>query len=401
MRISHRATQLPASPIRRLAPLARQAAADGVEVIPLNIGQPDVPSPPEFQEAVRAYSRNLLPYSASEGDPGLIRSLQGDFERRLGIHLEGWQLIITIGGSEAITFALQSVADHGDNILVAEPFYTNYRFQAWSSGLDIRTATTDLRGGHRLPPPDVFLAQADARTRAVMINSPGNPTGAVVDRKEFQALLDACTERGLWLISDEVYRELVYDDAETVSALQLHDPDNRVIVVDSLSKRYDLCGSRVGMLVTRDRDVRETALKFAQARLSAPTLDQMAAARMIDQVGTAYIDSARAIYKERRDAMAAALGDFPGVHFPVPRGAFYALVDLPVDDAEEFSRFLLRDFRLEGATCHLTPAEDFYMTPGLGRSQVRLAFVVEVPRLEKAARILKSALPAYAALRAA
>ncbi|MCK6531091.1 pyridoxal phosphate-dependent aminotransferase [Myxococcota bacterium] len=395
MSIAQRAQALPASPIRRLAPFARQAIQEGVDVIPLNIGQPDVPSPPQFLESVRAYAGDLVPYSASEGDAGLLAAIARDFDARLGVPLEPWQVLIAMGGSEALYFTMQVIADAGDNIVVPEPFYTNYRFQAWSAGVELRTVPCEPGRGFRLPSVDALMSRVDGRTRAVLVNSPNNPSGEVIERGEFQALLDACTARGLWLMSDEVYREIVYDGAEVVSALQLRDPDGRVLVIDSLSKRYDLCGARIGMLVTRSREVRDACLKFCQARLSAPTLDQVAAARMMGAVGPDYFEEVRRIYRSRRDAMMGALADVEGVRAPIPRGAFYALLDLPVDDAESFCRWLLSEFRWEGSTVHLTPAEDFYLTPGFGRSQVRMAFVVEEPRIRKAAAVLRHAIPAY------
>lgn len=390
--VSARARALPASPIRRLAPLARRAVAEGVDVVRLNIGEPDLPPPASFFDGLRAATTPLVPYSPSDGDPALLRAVCDDFERRLGARVLPDQVRVTVGASEALTMVLQGVCAPGDDVLVVEPFYTNYAFFAAAAGAVLRPARAATGAA---PTREDLRASVGPRTRALIVNSPGNPSGDVVPRAAMQEMLDACAELGLWLVVDEVYREIVFDDAVPYTALALDDPDARVVVVDSLSKRVNLCGARVGVLATRNPELAEVALRFCQARLSAPTLEQRAAAHVIQRAGDGEIEASRDVYRRRRDALVRAFGAIPGVRCATPRGAFYALIDLPVDDADAFCRWLLTDARHEGRTVHLTPAADFYLTPGRGKTQVRVAFVVDEARIAQAAACAEAALAAY------
>ncbi len=392
--LSRRSQSLPASPIRRLAPLARRAVAEGTDVIRLNIGEPDLAPPPSFAEGLRMHAGPLVPYAPSDGDPTLLRALCDDYERRLSVSLDPSQVRVTVGGSEALTICMHALCEPGDNVLVVEPFYTNYGFFAASAGVELRVVQTPGRA-RGAPTFDDVVRSADARTRAIIVNSPGNPSGDVLSRAELAAIHAACVERDLWLVSDEVYRELVYDGTAPTTAMALDDPDARVVLVDSLSKRFNLCGARLGVLATRNADLAEVALRFCQARLSAATIDQRAAAHMLGALDAGYIDAARAVYERRRDVLVAAFSAIAGVRCTKPQGAFYALLDLPVDDADAFARFMLTDVRHDGRTAHLTPAADFYRGAGKGTAQVRVAFVVEEERIRQAAACTAAGLAMY------
>lgn len=394
--LSARAQRLPASPIRRLAPLSRAAVQAGVDVVRLNIGEPDLAPPPAFLDGLKLHAGPLVPYSPSDGDPALLRALRDDLARRLSVQLTTSQIRVTHGGSEALTICMHAVCEPGDDVLVVEPFYTNYAFFAASAGVELR-AVRRAGDARAAPTRADVLASCGPRTRAVIVNSPGNPSGDVLTRAELAEIHAACVGRGLWLVSDEVYRELVFDDAAVVTALALDDPEHRVVVVDSLSKRYNLCGARIGFLATRNEALAEVALRFCQARLSAGTIEQRAAAYMLDRADDAALAANVGVYRARRDALVDAFGAVPGVRCATPRGAFYALLDLPVDDADAFARFLLSDVRHEGRTAHLTPAADFYLTPGAGRSQVRAAYVIDAARIRQAAACVAVGLQQYAA----
>jgi aspartate aminotransferase len=392
--LSERAARMPASPIRKLAPLAEAARRRGIHVYHLNIGQPDIRSPAELLEGYRRHELELVPYGHSAGLREYREAL-GRYYASFGAEVSADQILVTTGGSEAIAFALTAVADPGDQILVFEPFYTNYNGFSVAQGIEVVAVTCRLDDGFALPPLAELEAKIGPRARAIVICNPNNPTGYVYARAELEALARLCRARDLFLISDEVYRELVFDGAQAISVLTLPGIDEQAIVVDSISKRYSACGSRVGCLVSRNQQVIDAALRMGQARLCPPTLDQLAALRAM-QAPAAYLEGVLREYARRSDAVMEELGRLDGVVAHRPRGAFYTIARLPVDDAEHFCRYLLSDFAHERETVMLAPANGFYATPGLGRDEVRIAFVLEPAQMRRAIQILGLAIAAYA-----
>ncbi|MBM4376725.1 MAG: pyridoxal phosphate-dependent aminotransferase [Deltaproteobacteria bacterium] len=396
LHLSQRGANAPASPIRRLAPLADAARERGLVVHSLNIGQPDIATPPGMIEAYRRYDERVLAYSPSDGFRPYREKLAAyytDVSREGGgAPVGAGDIVVTVGGSEALLFAIAATCDPGDELLVCEPFYTNYAGFAHMLGVSVRAVTTHAKDGFRLDPEAVRHA-IGPRTRALCLPTPGNPTGVVLDRGELEALAAICRERGLYFVSDEVYREFVYDGARAPSILSLAEFDEHAIVIDSVSKRYSACGARIGALVTRNKVLREAALRFGQARLSPATVDQYAAMAALDTPPEYFREVVRE-YRARRDALVAGLRGI-GVPCTTPDGAFYLVAPLPVDDADAFCRFLLERFELDGETVMLAPASGFYATPGLGKTEARLAYVLDVPRLEKSVRILGAAFKAY------
>ena len=400
LELSRRAQAMPASPIRRLAPLAEAAKARGVRVYHLNIGQPDIETPACMRARLRELDDKVLEYSPSPGTPEFLRSLRRYYETRLGLTLDERHILATTGGSEAILFAFLACANDGDDVLVVEPFYANYRAFATMAGLNLVPVTSRGRDGFHLPPRDVFERALTPRTRIVILCNPNNPTGTVYSPEELEAVAGFCRDHGLFLVSDQVYREFVYDGRTAMSALELNDADDFVIVVDSLSKRYSACGIRLGCLVTRNREVSQACLRMAQGRLSAPGLAQMIAVGA-RELGPEYTAAVVSEYQKRRDILFAGLTAVPGVFLRKPEGAFYFIARLPVEDSEDFAAWLLSDFSHEGATVMVAPAPGFYATPGLGRDEVRIAYVLCTADLEAAVRVLAHALPQYQASRAA
>lgn len=392
--LSARAHRVPASPIRRLAPLADAAKARGTRVYHLNIGQPDIETPAPMLARLKQLDARVLEYSPSPGTPEFIRSLQRYYERRVGAALETEQILATTGGSEAILFALMACADAGDDLLLVEPFYANYLAFAAMADLNVVAVTARGRDGFHLPPRQVWERALTPRTRAVIICNPNNPTGTVYAREELDCVADFCRENGLFLISDEVYREFVYDGREAFSALNLPAADDFVIVVDSLSKRYSACGIRLGALITRNAAIHEAALRMAQGRLSPPGLAQFIAVG-VDALGDDYTRNVIAEYQRRRDVLYEGLTSIPGVFLEKPEGAFYCVAKLPVADAEAFAEWLLRDFTHGGATVMVAPAGGFYASD-LGRSEVRIAYVLKEEDLRAAVEVLRVALERYA-----
>ena len=392
--LSHRARSMPASPIRRLAPYAVEAARRGITVHGLNIGQPDIPTPQVILDRLRTWSGANVPYGPSQGLPELLEALRG-YYAGVGVPLTVENLFVTTAGSEAILFTLAAICDVGDQVIVFEPFYTNYQGFASQLGVEAVPVTTRGEDGYHLPDRRTIEARISPRTKALLICSPNNPTGTVYSDAEIELLATIARERGLWLIADEVYREFVYDGARHRSVLTLPGLESRVVVVDSVSKRYSLCGARIGNIVSRSREFLDAILRFGQARLCPPTLEQYACAAM-GEVPASYTQGVIREYQARRDAIHAALSAMPGVRVRRPEGAFYLCPRLPVDDANAFATFLLRDFSLEGETVMVAPLDGFYATPGLGRDEVRLAYVLEIPKLERAMRVLAAALAAYA-----
>ena len=382
VRISRRAVEIPASPIRRLVPYADKAKARGIKVYHLNIGQPDVETPAEMMAGYHNFNVKVLSYGPSQGLPEYIAALV-EYYRRVGITIETRDVIVTTGGSEAIAFAFDAVADAGDEIIVPEPFYTNYAGFAATACLRLVPVTCRAEDGFALPPKADFERAITPRTRAIIYSSPGNPTGAVYARAELEMLRDLCLERGLYLIGDEAYREFIYDkDTE------------HTILVDSVSKRYSACGARVGCIVCRNRELMAAILKFGQARLCPPTVDQLAAAAALN-VPDKYFKDVRHEYQCRRDVVCEALSKIPGVICQKPRGAFYVVARLPIRDAEEFAIFMLSEFNLDGETVMVAPADGFYATPGKGKDEVRIAYVLNCADLDRSMRILAAGIDAF------
>lgn len=391
--LSRRALAMPASPIRKLAPLADAAKARGTRVLHLNIGQPDIETPACMLDRLKQLDAKVLEYSPSTGTPEFLRSLRSYYERRLGITLATNQILATTGGSEALLFALMAVANVGDDVLVIEPFYANYKAFATMAGVNLVPVVSRGRDGFHLPPQHIIESALTPRTRALMICNPNNPTGTVYSREELDRLAAFCRAHGIFLISDEVYREFVYDGREAISALALNDMDDLVIVVDSLSKRYSACGIRLGALVTRNADVWDACLRMAQGRLSPPGVAQfiaVGAESLGDEYMTAIVDE----YCARRDVLYEGLTSIPGVELWQPEGAFYCMPKLPVANAEHFASWLLSDFEHEGETVMVAPAAGFYASP-LGKSEVRIAYVLKQDDLRRAVDVLRAALERY------
>ena len=392
-RLSQRAHAMPASPIRRLAPFAAEARRAGKKVYSLNIGQPDIPTPKEILDRLRSYDERNVPYGPSQGLPEFIEALRG-YYARVGLTVATEEIFVTTGGSEAILFVLGALADDGDEVVVFEPFYTNYSGFASLIGVKLVPVTTRAEDGYHLPPREAIEAKIGPKTRAILVCTPNNPTGTVYTDEEMERLGAICRERGLFLVCDEVYREFAYDGRRQRSCLTLLGIEDRVVMVDSLSKRVSLCGIRVGNIVSRNRELMAAILKFGQARLCPPTLGQFAACALGD-VPPSYIEGVIRDYQRRRDVVYEALTTAPGVTVRKPEGAFYLCVKLPIDDAERFAIFMLRDFAVDGETVMVAPADGFYATPGLGRDEVRIAYVLEETKLVRAMAIFDAALRAY------
>lgn len=400
---SQRGTTAQASPIRRLSPYADAAKARGIYVYHLNIGQPDIPTPPQMLDAYRHFEDKVLAYGASEGTAAYRTALAQYFNGLASgsgvAPVTAGQILVTIGGSEALQFAIAATCDIGDEVLVAEPFYPNYAGFAHILGVQTRAVTTQASDGFQLT-ADAVRNAIGPKTRALLISTPGNPTGAVLDARTLGDIGRVCRDAGVFLVSDEVYRDFVYDGSgRAPSVLWQAGLEDNAILIDSVSKRYSACGARVGCLVTRNTAVYAAALKFAQCRLSPPVVDQFAALAAL-QTPQSETDAHIANYKERRDALVAGLCRIPGVSARTPDGAFYLMVELPVDDAEQFCIWLLSHFDLDGETVMLAPADGFYATPGLGKHQVRAAYVLETAKLARAGEILQAALAAYPGRRA-
>jgi aspartate aminotransferase len=387
---------MPASPIRRLVPLADKAVARGIKVYRLNIGQPDVPTPPEAFEALKKIDRKVLEYSPSAGLLSLRQKLC-EYYRRFHIDVEADDVIITTGGSEAVLFAFMSCLDPGDEIIVPEPSYANYMAFAISAGAKIVTVPSTIDDGFELPPVEKFEALISPRTKGILICNPNNPTGYLYTMKEMLQIRDLVKRHDLFLFSDEVYREFCYTGAPYISALHLPGIENNVVLIDSVSKRYNECGIRVGALITKNAALRKCVMKFCQARLSPPLVGQIVAEASID-ASPDYMLATYNEYVERRKFLVDRINRIPGCYTPIPMGAFYTVVRLPVDDADDFCRWCLEEFDYEGQTVFMAPASGFYTTPGLGRDEVRIAYVLNREELGRAMTVLEHALAAYAEL---
>lgn len=395
-KISHRGLEMPSSPIRRLAPLANEAKARGIKVYHLNIGQPDLPTPQKALDALKTVDRKVLEYSPSQGFLSLREKLRA-YYRKFRIELSVNDIIVTSGGSEAVLFAFLACLNPGDEIIVPEPAYANYMAFAVSAGAVIKTVTSTIETGFSLPPVEEFEKLITDRTKAILICNPNNPTGYLYSRAEMNQIRDLVMKYDLYLFSDEVYREFIYTGSPYISALNLDGIENNVVLVDSVSKRYSECGIRIGALVTRNADVRRAVMKFCQARLSPPLLGQIVAEESIE--GTEdYAADVYEEYVERRKCLVDGLNRIDGVYSPIPMGAFYTVAQLPVDDADKFCEWCLSDFNYEGETIMMAPASGFYSTPGMGKNQVRIAYVLKKEDLQRAIFLLEKALEAYNSL---
>ena len=393
MKISQRAQHIQESPIRKLTALANAAKKRGTTVYHLNIGQPDIDTPPAFMERIVHYQEKVLSYGPSDGLEALKLAMIRYFEH-FKIQLEVKNIVIATGGSEAISFAFNVVADPGDEIIVSEPFYTNYSGYASQCGLKIVPVTAKAEDGFHLPPMAEFEARLSSRTRAVLLCSPNNPTGTVYTPEELKAIGEFARQHDLFLIADEVYKEFTYDGKVHFSLLQLPGLEDRVIVVDSISKRYSACGARIGAVMSRNEEVMKGITKFAQARLCPPTLEQVGAIGAYE-LPHDYFDGVMAEYQKRRDILCRVLKTNPRVILQKPEGAFYIMAKLPIQDGETFARWLLNEFHDNNETVMVAPGEGFYKTPGRGKDEVRLAYVIEAAKLERAANLLLIALDRF------
>lgn len=390
--ISERGQQMPPSPIRKLVPYAEAARKNGIRVYHLNIGQPDIETPPAILDAVRHADLKVLEYSHSAGNESYRRKLV-DYYKKVGIQVSHDQILITTGGSEAILFGFFTCLNPGDEVIIPEPFYANYNGFACTAGVKVVPITSHIENGFALPPIEEFEKVITPKTRAIAVCNPNNPTGYLYSRAEMEALKAICIKHHLYLFSDEAYREFCYE-GEYISAMQLEGLDEHVVLMDTISKRYSACGARIGALVTRNKKVYDAAMKFAQARLSPPGLAQILGEAAVD-LPDDYFDAPREEYKARRDLLLSRLNKMPGVFCPNPGGAFYAIARLPIDDADQFCQWLLEKFEYQGQTVMLAPATGFYGTPGLGRDEVRLAYVLNLDALNKAMDVLEQALQQY------
>ena len=391
--ISVRGLEMPESPIRKLAPLAVAAKQRGVKVYHLNIGEPDLPTPEVAMEAIRNIDRKILEYSPSQGNLSYREKLV-DYYRKYNIHVTPDDIIITCGGSEAVLFAFMSCLNPGDEIIVPEPAYANYMAFAISAGAKIRTIATTIEEGFSLPKVEKFEELINERTRAILICNPNNPTGYLYTRREMHQIRDLVKKYDLYLFSDEVYREYIYTGSPYISACHLEGIEQNVVLIDSVSKRYSECGIRIGALITKNPEVRAAVMKFCQARLSPPLIGQIAAEASLD-APEEYSRNVYDEYVERRKCLIDGLNRIPGVYSPIPMGAFYTVAKLPVDDSEKFCRWCLEKFSYEGQTVMMAPASGFYTTPGAGRNQVRIAYVLNKEDLVSALVVLRKALEAY------
>lgn len=391
--ISERGIEMPSSPIRKLAPLSDSAKARGLKVYHLNIGQPDLPTPEAGLEAIRNIDRKVLEYSPSDGFRSYREKLVG-YYAKYNINVSADDIIITTGGSEAVLFAFLACLNPGDEIIIPEPAYANYMAFAVSAGAVIRTVPSSIEEGFALPPVEKFEELINERTKGIMICNPNNPTGYLYSRAEMNQIKHLVQKYDLYLFSDEVYREFIYTGSPYISACHLVGIEDNVVLIDSVSKRYSECGIRIGALITKNKELRKTLMKFCQARLSPPLIGQIAAEASLD-ADPDYLRDMYDEYVERRKFLIDRLNQIPGVYSPIPMGAFYTVARLPVKDADKFCAWCLSDFEYEGQTVFMAPASGFYTTPGLGKDEVRIAYVLNKEDLSNALMVLEKALEAY------
>ena len=395
LQISKRGIEMPASPIRKLVPFAEAAKKRGTKVYHLNIGQPDIETPKMVLDAVRHSDFKVLEYSHSAGNESYRKKLVG-YYKSVGIDVNEKQIIITTGGSEAILFGFMACLDAGDEVIIPEPFYANYNGFAVEAGVSVVPITSHIENGFALPPIEAIEAKITPRTKAIVICNPNNPTGYLYSASEMEQLKNIILKHDLYLFSDEAYREFCYEGTQ-ISALHLTGVDEHVVIMDTISKRYSACGGRIGAFITKNQALLDATMKFAQARLSPPSFAQIAGEAAIDLPAN-YFDDTKAEYKSRRDLIVTRLNAMEGVFCPNPGGAFYAMAKLPIDDADKFCQWLLEDFAFENQTVMLAPATGFYGTPGLGKQEVRLAYVLNLEDINKSMDCLEAALKVYPGL---
>ncbi|MBC9796091.1 pyridoxal phosphate-dependent aminotransferase [Sinomicrobium weinanense] len=391
--ISDKGRQMPESPIRKLVPYAEEARKKGRKVYHLNIGQPDIKTPKVALDAVKNNTIEILEYSRSEGSEQYREKIAGYYKNK-GIDVTAKEIIVTTGGSEALLFALGTVADYGDEVIIPEPFYANYNGFATASGVKVVPVVSSIENNFALPPIEEFEKLITPKTRAILICNPGNPTGYLYSREEIRKLAGIVKKHNLFLISDEVYREFVYDDLAHYSIMQEEGLEEHAIMIDSVSKRYSMCGARIGCFVSRNKEVITTALKFAQARLSSPTYAQIASEAALE-TPQSYFDEVSKEYVSRRNLLVSELEKIAGVRVAKPKGAFYCIAELPVKNTDDFAKWLLESFELNNETVMIAPAAGFYSTPGMGTNQVRIAYILKKEDLTAAMNILKEALEVY------
>ena len=385
---------MPASAIRKLVPLSEAAEAKGTKVYHLNIGAPDIKSPDCAIKAAENITFHHVSYSNSAGLIELRRDVVEKYYKKIGIDIEVSEMLTTVAGSEGVEMSIKICCDPGDEIIVIEPYYTNYFTLAYENGVTLRAIHTDIRDGFKAPSIEEFEKAYNPKVKAVLLCNPSNPTGVLYDKQSMINIGEFCKKHDIFLISDEVYREFCYSDEPYFSAMNIPGAEQNVILVDSVSKRYNLCGSRIGFIASHNKEVMTAAMKYAQARLCPPVLEQKIARAALDATQE-YFDATKAEYIARRDFTIAALNKMEGVFTPTPQGAFYTIAELPVDDAENFARWMLEEFRLDNSTVQLTPAASFYFNRELGKKHVRIAYVLEVEELKKAMHVLEEGLKAY------
>ncbi len=391
--ISKKGTKMPESPIRKLVPYAEKAKKEGVEVIHLNIGQPDIKTPQIALDAVKNNTLSVLEYSNSEGSEAYRKKLASYYAKH-DIHVTAQDILVTTGGSEALSFALGSIADSNDEIIIPEPFYANYNGFATAMGINVIPVVSRIDDNFALPPIEEFEKLVTPRTKGILICNPGNPTGYLYTREEIEKLSAIAKKHDIFLISDEVYREFTYDGKKHFSILQQPGMEEHGVVVDSVSKRYSMCGARIGCLVSKNKELLKTALKFAQARLSPPTYAQIASEAALE-TPQSYFEDVKKEYVSRRNLLIAELEKIEGIKIGYPQGAFYCIAELPISNSDHFAQWLLEEFRVNGETVMVAPAAGFYASKGLGKNQIRIAYVLEKDSLKRAVHILKEALKIY------
>ena len=392
--ISTKAQQMPASAIRKLVPLADAAKKQGTKVYHLNVGQPDIKSPKCALDAIRNYGDENVSYSHSAGLMELRKGLIEKYYKKIGIDITVDELIVTVAGSESVNLALEIACNPGDEVIVLEPFYTNYNTFAFMNGLTLKAIPTDIRNGFQVPPIEEFEKAITEKTKAILVCNPGNPTGTQYSKESMLALGEIARKHDLFLLSDEVYREFCYTEEPHFSAMNIPDLDQNVILIDSVSKRYNLCGARIGCIVSHNKDVMAAAMKFAQARLCPPVIGQKAAIGALDTPDE-YFEAVKEEYIKRRDFMIEGLNKIEGVFTPLPMGAFYTVARLPIDDSDRFCEWCLTDFNYEGETIMMAPASGFYSEEGYGKNEVRIAYAIDKADLKRAIFLLGKALEQY------
>ncbi|WP_405349809.1 pyridoxal phosphate-dependent aminotransferase [Nonlabens sp. Asnod3-H03] len=391
--ISHKGAKMPSSPVRKLVPFAEAAKKRGIHIYPLNIGQPDIKTPNQAIQAVKDTDMEILAYSHSAGNESYRTKLVTHYNKiKMGLTID--DVIVSTGGSEALLFTMGSICDYGDEVIIPEPFYANYNGFATASGVTVKPISTKIENNFALPSISDFEKLITDNTKAILICNPGNPTGYLYTQDEMNQLAALVKKHDLFLVADEVYREFAYDGREHLSVMNIPGLEKHAIMIDSVSKRYSMCGARIGCMVSKNKEVMATAMKFAQARLSPPTFAQIAAEAALD-TPQAYFNEVIGEYIERRDILIAGLKNIPGVEVANPGGAFYCVAQLPVDDTDAFAQWMLESFQLDNETIMVAPAAGFYSTPGVGKNQIRIAYVLEKESLIKAVQILAEALKAY------